>query len=117
MSYLIDSIPRSRVLILLTLRPGHDLAPAERTYATRLVLRNLTAEEAAEMTAAVLTSADLPAELHALVQRKAEGNPFFVEELIKSLERDRGDPSATASAGCSVGRSIRSLSRTRSRTC
>jgi class 3 adenylate cyclase/tetratricopeptide (TPR) repeat protein len=83
--FLLDSIPRSRVLILLTLRPGHDLALADRTYATRLVLRNLSIEESAEMTAAVLASADLPPELHALVQRKAEGNPFFVEELIKSL--------------------------------
>jgi class 3 adenylate cyclase/tetratricopeptide (TPR) repeat protein len=83
--FLLDSIPRSRVLILLTLRPGHDLALADRTYATRLVLRNLSTEESAEMTAALLASADLPPELHALVQRKAEGNPFFVEELIKSL--------------------------------
>jgi class 3 adenylate cyclase/tetratricopeptide (TPR) repeat protein len=83
--FLLDSIPRSRVLILLTLRPGHDLTLADRTYATRLVLRNLSTEESAEMTAAVLASADLPPELHALVQRKAEGNPFFVEELIKSL--------------------------------
>ena len=68
------------------------------------------------MTAAVLASADLPPELHALVQRKAEGNPFFVEELIKSLG-ETGPSFGAASAGRSVGRSIRSLSRTRSRTC
>ena len=37
------------------------------------------------MAGAVLASADLPAELHALIRRKAEGNPFFVEEVIKSL--------------------------------
>jgi tetratricopeptide (TPR) repeat protein len=37
------------------------------------------------MAEAVLASADLPEELLALVQRKAEGNPFFVEELIKAL--------------------------------
>jgi class 3 adenylate cyclase/tetratricopeptide (TPR) repeat protein len=85
LTFLIDSIPRSRVLILLTLRPGQDLALAERTYATRLVLRNLSTEESADMTVAVLASADLPPELHGIVQRKAEGNPFFVEELIKSL--------------------------------
>jgi predicted ATPase len=38
LTFLIDSIPRSRVLILVTLRPGHDLSLAERTYSTRLVV-------------------------------------------------------------------------------
>jgi class 3 adenylate cyclase len=85
LSFLLDSIPRSRVLVLLTHRPGVDLALGDRTYTMRLVLRHLSEGEAAEMTAAVLTSDDLPPELHALVGRKAEGNPFFVEELVKSL--------------------------------
>jgi class 3 adenylate cyclase/tetratricopeptide (TPR) repeat protein len=85
LSYLLDNIPRSRVLILITIRPGHDLAVGERTYATRLVLRNLSKAEAGEMAEAVLASADLPEELRALVGRKAEGNPFFVEEMIKAL--------------------------------
>jgi hypothetical protein len=81
----LDSIPRSRVLILLTIRPGHDSPVGERTYATRLVLHNLSESESDKMAEAVLASADLPAELHGLVRRKAEGNPFFVEEVIKAL--------------------------------
>jgi class 3 adenylate cyclase/tetratricopeptide (TPR) repeat protein len=84
-SFLLDSIPRSRAMILLTVRPGHDVALDERTYAARLVLQNLSEAESTEMTEATLASEDLPAELHALVARKAEGNPFFVEELVKSL--------------------------------
>jgi class 3 adenylate cyclase len=83
--YLLDSIPRAGALILLTLRPGSDIALGERTYATRLALHNLSAAESGEMAEAVLASADLPAELHALLRRKAEGNPFFVEEVIKAL--------------------------------
>jgi class 3 adenylate cyclase/tetratricopeptide (TPR) repeat protein len=85
LSFLLDSIPRSRVLILLTIRPGHDSAVGERTYATRLVLHNLSESESDKMAEAVLATADLPAELHGLVRRKAEGNPFFVEEVIKAL--------------------------------
>jgi class 3 adenylate cyclase/tetratricopeptide (TPR) repeat protein len=85
LTYLLDSIPRARALILLTLRPGHDVALGERTYATHLVLSTLSAAESEAMAAAALASADLPPDLHALVRRKAEGNPFFVEELIKSL--------------------------------
>jgi class 3 adenylate cyclase/tetratricopeptide (TPR) repeat protein len=85
LTYLLDSIPRARALILLTVRPGYDIALGERTYATRLALHNLSEAESGEMTEAVLASADLPAELQALIRRKAEGNPFFVEEVIKAL--------------------------------
>ncbi len=84
-SYLLDSMPRSRVLTILTIRPGHDVAVGERTYATRLVVRNLSAKEAGKMAEAALASADLPEDLRALIRRKAEGNPFFVEEVIKAL--------------------------------
>ncbi len=38
------------------------------------------------MAAAVLAAGALPAEVRALVAAKAEGNPFYVEELVKSLE-------------------------------
>jgi class 3 adenylate cyclase/tetratricopeptide (TPR) repeat protein len=81
----LDSIPRARALILLTFRPGSDIGLGERSYATRLALHNLSAAEAEAMAEAVLASADLPAELRALIGRKAEGNPFFVEEVIKAL--------------------------------
>ena len=84
LSFLLDSIPRPRADPAHR-RPGVDLPLGDRTYAMRLVLRHLSEREAAEMTAEVLASDDLPGELHALVGRKAEGNPFFVEELVKSL--------------------------------
>jgi class 3 adenylate cyclase/tetratricopeptide (TPR) repeat protein len=83
--YLLDSVPGARVLILLTHRPGMDAALGDRTYATRLVLHKLSEAESGEMAEAVLASADLPKELRALIRRKAEGNPFFVEELITAL--------------------------------
>jgi class 3 adenylate cyclase/tetratricopeptide (TPR) repeat protein len=85
LAFLLDSIPRSRVLILLSFRTGHTFPLGGRTYASRLVLQNLSAPELEQMAKGLLASGDLPPELHALVRRKAEGNPFFVEELIKSL--------------------------------
>jgi class 3 adenylate cyclase/tetratricopeptide (TPR) repeat protein len=85
LTYLLDSIPRARALILLTFRPGYDVTLGERTYATRLALHNLSDSESDALAKATLASADLPDELRALVGRKAEGNPFFVEELIKAL--------------------------------
>ena len=54
-------------------------------FVSRVALQNLSENEATQMTEAVLASTDLPRALNALVGRKAEGNPFFVEEVIKSL--------------------------------
>src|SRR5712692_461007 len=83
---LVDSVPALRVLLIFTHRPGYASPFGERTYFTRVVLPALSAEDSARMAAAVLATDALPAEVRALVAAKAEGNPFYVEELVKSLE-------------------------------
>jgi tetratricopeptide (TPR) repeat protein len=83
---LVDSVPALRALLIFTHRPGYASLFGERTYFTRVVLSALSAEDSARMAAAVLATDALPAELRALVAAKAEGNPFYVEELVKSLE-------------------------------
>jgi predicted ATPase len=81
-----DSIPGSRILQVLTYRPGYVHPFGERTYYTRVALDSLSAEDSAGMTRAALAADSLPGELQALVVRKAEGNPLFVEEVVKSLQ-------------------------------
>jgi class 3 adenylate cyclase/tetratricopeptide (TPR) repeat protein len=83
---LVDSVPALRALLIFTYRPGYASPFGERTYFTRVVPAALSAEDSARMAAAVLATDALPAELRALVAAKAEGNPFYVEELVKSLE-------------------------------
>src|SRR3990172_10861317 len=83
---LIDSVPALRVLLIFTHRPGYASPFGERSYFTRVVPAALSSEDSARMAAAVLATDALPAELRALVAAKAEGNPFYVEELVKSLE-------------------------------
>jgi len=83
---LVDSVPALRVLLIFTHRPGYSSPFGERTYFTRVVPAALSAEDSARMAAAVLATDALPVELRALVAAKAEGNPFYVEELVKSLE-------------------------------
>jgi class 3 adenylate cyclase/tetratricopeptide (TPR) repeat protein len=84
-AFIADSIPTSRVLLLLTYRPGYVHRLGERTYHTRLVLDSLSAQDSVRMAGAMLAADDLPEGLNALVATKAEGNPFFVEEVIRSL--------------------------------
>ena len=50
-----------------------------------LVLAPLSAAAALEMASTLLSLADLPEALRLLVVRRTEGNPFYVEEMIRSL--------------------------------
>jgi tetratricopeptide (TPR) repeat protein len=81
-----DSVPSSRILQILTYRTGYVHPFGERTYHTRIALDNLSRADSVEMTRAILSTEQLPEELNRLIVQKAEGNPFFVEEVVKSLQ-------------------------------
>ncbi|HET8577914.1 MAG TPA: adenylate/guanylate cyclase domain-containing protein [Methylomirabilota bacterium] len=83
---LVDSVPALRVLLVLSYRPGYASPFGERSYVTRIVPAALSAQDTARMAAAVLAADALPEGLRALVAVKAAGNPFYVEEFVKSLE-------------------------------
>jgi predicted ATPase len=85
---LVDSVPALRVLLVFTYRPGYVNPFGERSYFSRVVLGTLSGDDSARMAAAVLDADALPDELRRLIDGKAEGNPFYVEELVKSLEED-----------------------------
>ncbi|MDP8927234.1 MAG: AAA family ATPase [Actinomycetota bacterium] len=82
---LVDVVAGARVLLVVTYRPGYSPSLGDRTYFSRLTLKRLPQQETASMTQAVLGADALPAELVALVNAKAEGNPFYTEEVTKSL--------------------------------
>ena len=86
LAMLVDTVPALRALLVFTYRPGYVHSFGERSYVTRVVPAALSAEDSARMVAAVLATDALPDELRGLVGGKAEGNPFYVEELVKSLE-------------------------------
>ena len=86
LTQIVDSVPNSRVLCLFTYRPGYEQPFGERTFYTRLALSTLSSEDTIQMTDAILSSHHLPEELQQLIIEKAEGNPFYVEEVVKSLQ-------------------------------
>jgi class 3 adenylate cyclase/tetratricopeptide (TPR) repeat protein len=85
LGYIADALATAPVLLLCTHRPGYTPKLGERSYFTRLALQPLSKEETAAMTTAMLESEDLPHEIRGIIARKAEGNPFFIEEVTKSL--------------------------------
>ena len=85
-----DSLPASRVLVILTYRTGYTHPFGERSYQTRVVPGALSSEDSAAMVRAMLAAERLPDDLQARLVSKAAGNPFFVEEIVKSL-REAGN--------------------------
>jgi len=82
---LADSLAMAPVMMLLSYRPEYRNPFPERSFISRLTLQHLTDEESLEMASRVLSVTHLPEELRKLVTAKTEGNPFFVEEMLKSL--------------------------------
>jgi len=101
---LVDSVPAVRAMLVFTYRPGYANPFGDRSYFTRIVPAPLSADDSARMAAAVLATDALPTEVQELVARKAEGNPFYVEELVKSLEE--GGVLRRASGGLELARPV-----------
>jgi len=84
--FITDSIPAGRLLLILTYRPGYINPVEERTFQSRIALSSLSSADSIAMTRSILAVDSLPEDLQTTIVRKAEGNPFFVEEVIKSLK-------------------------------
>ncbi|HUE29238.1 MAG TPA: AAA family ATPase, partial [Verrucomicrobiae bacterium] len=85
LAFLSDAVPATRALLVCSHRPGYRHPFGDRSYHVRITLRALSASDTAAMTGGLLGTADMPPALRELIARKAEGNPFFVEEVTKSL--------------------------------
>jgi class 3 adenylate cyclase/tetratricopeptide (TPR) repeat protein len=90
LSLIADSLPTARVLVVLTYRTGYTHPFGERTYQTRIVPGALSVGDSIAMVRALLVTERLHDDLQTLLVRKTEGNPFFVEELVKSLQEAGG---------------------------
>jgi class 3 adenylate cyclase/tetratricopeptide (TPR) repeat protein len=85
LAVLVDVIASAPVLLILTHRPDYAHSLGERTHYSRLTLSNLPSEESVAMAERVLQVAALPQQIQQLITTKAEGNPFYIEEITKSL--------------------------------
>jgi transcriptional regulator with AAA-type ATPase domain/tetratricopeptide (TPR) repeat protein len=86
--FIADAIPTMRALLVCSHRPGYRHPFGDHSYHVRVTLRALSADETATLSGSILGTDDVPADVQALVAAKAEGNPFFVEEITRSLLED-----------------------------
>ncbi|HEX2437076.1 MAG TPA: sigma 54-interacting transcriptional regulator [Methylomirabilota bacterium] len=83
---LAETIGNQCTMIVMTYRPGYRSGLARRGFQTALSLSTLSSEESLRVASGLLDVEEMPPALQSLVLTKAEGNPFFIEELVRSLQ-------------------------------
>ena len=91
---LMDSLATTPLMLLCVYRPEREHrcwqlgAQAERKCSdryTEITLKQLTRRESRELVEALLEIENLPEPVRTMILHRSEGNPFFIEEVIRSL--------------------------------
>jgi class 3 adenylate cyclase/tetratricopeptide (TPR) repeat protein len=82
---LIDSLPTARLLLLVNYRPEYQHGWGNKTYYTQLRLDPLPPASAEALLQALLGDDSSLAPLNRLLIKRTEGNPFFLEESVRTL--------------------------------
>jgi class 3 adenylate cyclase len=86
---LVESLPTARMLLLVNYRPEYAHRWGSKTYYTQLRLDPLPPDSAEALLGALLGSDPALRPLkHVLIER-TEGNPFFLEESVRTLVETR----------------------------
>jgi class 3 adenylate cyclase/tetratricopeptide (TPR) repeat protein len=82
---LVESLPTARLLLLVNYRPEYQHGWGSKTYYTQLRLDPLPPASAEEFLAALLGDDPSLAPLKQLLIARTAGNPFFLEESVRTL--------------------------------
>ena len=82
---LIESLPTARLLLLVNYRPEYQHGWGSKTYYTQLRLDPLPPASAEELLQALLGDDPSLVPLKRLLIERTEGNPFFLEESVRTL--------------------------------
>jgi class 3 adenylate cyclase/tetratricopeptide (TPR) repeat protein len=82
---LVESLPTTRMLLLVNYRPEYQHGWGSKTYYTQLRLDPLPPVSAEEFLQALLGEEPNLAPLKQLLIARTEGNPFFLEESVRTL--------------------------------
>jgi tetratricopeptide (TPR) repeat protein len=82
---LVESLPTARLLLLVNYRPEYQHGWGSKTYYTQLRLDPLPPASADEVLQALLGDDPSLAALKRLLIARTEGNPFFLEESVRTL--------------------------------
>ena len=82
---LVESLPTARLLLLVNYRPEYQHSWASKTFYSQLRLDPLLTESAEELLQNLLGNDPSLHSLKQLLIARTEGNPFFLEESVRTL--------------------------------
>jgi class 3 adenylate cyclase/tetratricopeptide (TPR) repeat protein len=82
---MVEALPGTRTLLVVTARPGYEARWRHAAPYRELSLRPLQPADVRELLDDLLGRDPSVADLAARIERRAGGNPFFVEEIVRSL--------------------------------
>jgi tetratricopeptide (TPR) repeat protein len=85
LSALVESLAGAPIMLLTSYRPGYQPPWLGKSYATQISLHNLTSQDALHIVHSTRQDIALPDEVAQTIVTKAEGNPFFLEELTRAV--------------------------------
>ena len=85
LSYLIEWLANSRIMLILLYRPEYTHPWGSKSYYNRIGLDKLTENSSTELIQAILKEGDPVPELRDLILHRAAGNPLYMEEFTHTL--------------------------------
>lgn len=87
LGFLLERLSGAPIMIVLTFRPGFEQIErsALRASHTAIHLEPMSREESVAVARGFLGVTALPEDLERIIGTRAEGNPFFIEELLQAL--------------------------------
>jgi DNA-binding winged helix-turn-helix (wHTH) protein/tetratricopeptide (TPR) repeat protein len=82
---LVERLGAARVVLVATYRPGYRAPWMDRSYVTQIPLSPLTSADSARLVESVAREQPLGAEVSTEILSRGEGNPFFLEELTRTV--------------------------------
>jgi transcriptional regulator with AAA-type ATPase domain/tetratricopeptide (TPR) repeat protein len=94
---LADRVVGGRILLAATYRPGYRSPWINKSSATQIAIQPLAPQESLSVVRVAFGSDEIADPLARLILAKAEGNPFFLEELARAA-REQGVESTSLTA-------------------
>jgi predicted ATPase len=93
---LVERLAGAPILLLVSFRPGYRPSWMDKSYATQLALQRLSVDHSRRVVQAVRHAVAVSDNLVQAIVAKADGNPFFLEELTRAVVEYSDDPASLA---------------------
>src|SRR5439155_3936888 len=90
LAHLAGGLPGQRVLLVLTTRPGYAAPWLAPPLAETITLEGLGAGDVRGMVQTLLAAEEVSEQLFKILSEKSEGNPLYVEEILRQLQETGG---------------------------